>query len=54
MDIHCIPSDKLLEILQLSHSLFEIQPVTVQQAMSLLGKANFCAMNMHKFASCVV
>ena len=38
-----LPSDKLLEIQQLAHSLLQRQPVAVHQAMSFLGKAIFCA-----------
>ena len=38
-----LPSDKLAEILQLSHSLFQRQPVTVNQTMSLLATPIFCA-----------
>ena len=37
-----LPADKLLEIQQLTFSLFETQPVTVHHIKSFLGKANFC------------
>ena len=38
-----LPSDKLLEILKLAHSLLQRQPVAVHQDMSFLGKTAFCA-----------
>ena len=38
-----LPSHKPLQIQQLSHWLLQIQPVTVCQVVSFLGKTNFCA-----------
>ena len=38
-----LPSDKLLEIQHLVHSLLQKQPVTVHWIISFLGKTNFCA-----------
>ena len=37
-----LPPDKLVDIQQLALSLLQTQPVTVNQAMFFLGKANFC------------
>ena len=36
-------SDKLLQIQQLAHPLLQMQPVTVHQVISSLGKTTFCA-----------
>ena len=38
-----LPPDKLPDIQQLALSLLQVQPITVCQVMSFLGKANFCA-----------
>ena len=36
-------SDKLPELQQLTYSVLQMQPVTVHQVMSFLGKTTFCA-----------
>ena len=41
-----LPTEKLAAIQQLALSLLLTQPATVNQVMSFLGKANFCA-NVH-------
>ena len=37
-----LPSDKLVEIQQLVHSLLQRQPLTVHQVMSILGNTTIC------------
>ena len=37
-----LPLDKLTEIQHLAHSLLQMEPVTVHQVMSFLGKITFC------------
>ena len=53
MDISVsVPSDELLEIHLLAHSLLQRQPVTVHNVMSFLGKMTFCVdrhTQIHKF-----
>ena len=39
-----LPSDKLDEIQHLAHSLLQRYSVTVNQVMSFLSKASFCAL----------
>ena len=38
-----LPSDTLLKIQQLAHSLLQTQPVTFNQVVSFLGRTTFCA-----------
>ena len=47
-----LPTDKILEMLQLAHSLFQMQPVTVHQVMSSLGKTSRHVQLWHFF--CII
>ena len=48
-----LPSDKLLEIKELTYSLLR-QPITVHQVMSFLGRLPYVQMDMYSFAGCVM
>ena len=47
-----LPSDKPLDIQQISHSVLQAQPFTAHQVISFLGKANFLATVMHNYTHC--
>ena len=50
-----LQSERLLEIKQLAHFLYQQQPITVHEVLPFLGKTNFCASGHPQLsASCVV
>ena len=49
-----LPSDKLLEVQHLAHSLLQRQPVIVHEFCLSWAKVPVVPLDMHNFSSCVV